>query len=418
MSCFVPSPRSGFGAKAALLAMFLLVVSPRYFGHAMNNPKDIPFAAMGAAVLCCLAAARPTYPYFSRWQALVLAGAIALAINVRAGGLLYLCYTGLVVASLAWFERERDVKRLSALAARLVMIAVLALVLGTLFWPWAQQQPLVRPIQALEELTHHTLWDGVVLYKGQHFEARQLPWDYPFYYFLISTPPVVLAGAVLSLVLIARGGLTRGTASGLWFAFLFPVGYVVARGSILYDGVRQLLFAYPPLVIVSAAGWIFTLRSIRSTSARVGLTLMLGIGLLEPLVFQVRNHPYQTVYFNQIVGGPQGALFRFELDYWGNSLAKAVEWVEQQASRGEFPVVISAAPPLHVVDLDTRRRSIVSYVDREPSDFHVSLLRDGPTALKSLLARPDIVHVVRMADGTPLSVITAGTRGTPSPETR
>ena len=53
-----------FGPRAGLLAMLLLALSPRYFGHAMNNPKDIPFAAMTAAALYLLTTVRGTFPYF------------------------------------------------------------------------------------------------------------------------------------------------------------------------------------------------------------------------------------------------------------------------------------------------------------------------------------------------------------------
>ena len=400
-----------FGPKTALLAMVLLVLSPRYFGHAMNNPKDIPFTAMGAAVLCGLAGARATYPFFSRRQALALAGAIALAINVRAGGMLYACYAALLVACLAWLSHERDVRRLSLAAGQLAVVGLIALVLGTAFWPWAQQQPIVRPFQALEALTHLD-WGGDVLYRGRTYAGGAVPWDYPLYYLVITTPPVVLAGAVLSVVLASGRRLRPGTVAGLWFMVLFPLGYVVARGAVLYDGMRQLLFVYTPLVIVSAAGWMLGFRVLRSTAPRVVLTLALGVGLLEPLVFQLRNHPFQTVYFNQVIGGPRGALFRFELDYWGNSLLRAVEWTEEVAQGTPFPVTISAGAPWHVVDLDARRRSLVTHVfsDVEASHLHLELLRADPAELAAMLAHPDIVHVVRMADGAPLSLIRTGTR--------
>ena len=68
-----------FGPRAGLLAMLLLALSPRYFGHAMNNPKDIPFAAMTAAALYLLTTVRGTFPYFWRAQALLLVVAVALA---------------------------------------------------------------------------------------------------------------------------------------------------------------------------------------------------------------------------------------------------------------------------------------------------------------------------------------------------
>jgi len=40
-----------FGRRAGWIAAALLTLAPRYFGDAMNNSKDLPFAAMSMAVL-------------------------------------------------------------------------------------------------------------------------------------------------------------------------------------------------------------------------------------------------------------------------------------------------------------------------------------------------------------------------------
>ena len=47
VGCGLVAARAG-GGRAATLAMVLLAALPPYFGHAMNNPKDAPFAAMAA----------------------------------------------------------------------------------------------------------------------------------------------------------------------------------------------------------------------------------------------------------------------------------------------------------------------------------------------------------------------------------
>ena len=77
----------------------------------------------------------------------------------------------------------------------------------------------------------------------------------------------------------------------------------------------------------------------------------LTIGLAEPLVFQIRNHPNQTVYFSPIIGGPRGAFGRYDMDYWGNCILQAVSWSAEQAERARMPVVITAnAWEMAVVD--------------------------------------------------------------------
>jgi hypothetical protein len=48
--------------------------------------------------------------------------------------------------------------------------------------------------------------------------------------------------------------------------------------------------------------------------------------LLLPIAVQmVTLHPYQYVFFNQVVGGVSGADGHYETDYWGTSYREAVE---------------------------------------------------------------------------------------------
>jgi len=54
-----------FGAWAGVLGVALLAASPRYFADAMNNPKDLPFAALSMAALYYISTVSPRSR--SRW---------------------------------------------------------------------------------------------------------------------------------------------------------------------------------------------------------------------------------------------------------------------------------------------------------------------------------------------------------------
>ena len=66
----------------------------------MNNPKDLPFAAMSVAALYYISTVSPRWPYLPLGTAVKIALAIALALSIRVGGLLYLGYFGLLVMAL------------------------------------------------------------------------------------------------------------------------------------------------------------------------------------------------------------------------------------------------------------------------------------------------------------------------------
>lgn len=400
-----------FGPAAGLLAMVMLTLSPRYLGDAMNNPKDIPFAALATVATYYLATVERAYPYLNWKTALKLTLAIALAINVRAGGLLFLCYLAALLTLFLAMERPPRfavLRRFAATAARFGLIALASVVLGTLFWPWAQAQPFVRPLYALNVLTHF-YWPGSVLYRGQYFAATEIPWDYPFVYMFITSPPLVIAGVVLSSLVVLRGGWAGRRALGCWVVLFFPLIYVVVQGSMLYDGIRQLMFAYPPMVVVAAGGWVFALRAARRLL--VPAVLLLAIGLAEPLIFQLRNHPNQIVYFNLFAGGPSGAFGRYDLDYWGASMLPAVKRSSEIATSASRDVLLSSGDPNDVVQADMSRFSNLIYAEKSAatSHLHIELLRGSPEQIAALLAAPT-VHVVRTADGAPLCVIQPGPR--------
>ena len=399
-----------FGTWTGVLAMILLVSSPRYFAHSMNNPKDLPFAALSVAALYYFSTVSPTWPYISRATAIKIVLALALALNVRAGALLYLGYLGLLVTAFVIAERNLDWRRLTDTVGRLTAITAVVLVLGTAFWPWAQGSPLTRPISALISMAAYP-WSGGVLFNGQDYSAPDLPWYYAPEWVLISTPLVVLAGAALSLFM-RRGGdgakPPRPPRIALWVAAVLPVSMVIARGSTLYDGVRHLLFVYPILVVLSASGWAAWL-SRGSVWGRRTAAALLVVGLLNPLAFHARSHPNQAVYFNEFVGGPIGAFARFDMDYWGNCLLEAVAWSARTAQLSGRPIAISGNP-WALIQLDSERFPSLYFTPPQRRRHHLSvyLNRGSVEGVTRLANREDVLYRVRTADGAVLCVVVPG----------
>ena len=394
------------GPATGLLAMALLTLSPRYFADSMNNPKDVPFAALSAAAVYYILRLSPRFPFIGVRQFVPLAISIALALDVRAGGVLLLAYVALALAGLTLAAGDVSPLRLAATAVTWIALAAVALVAGTAFWPWAQVHPLTRPFQAVSLLSGFD-WSSTVLFAGADVRATALPFDYVPRWVALTTPPVVLAGALLSLLVLRRRE-SRWRVLGLWLAALFPAGYVVLAHATIYDGIRHLLFAYPPLVAVSAVGWS-ALLAWPAKPVRVAAALTLAAGLLEPAWFVFRNHPNQCVYFSALAGGPRAALGRYELDYWGSSVHQAVAWIDAAARQGHARIVVSGHPPQVVRD-EARRHSTLDFARNELKrhQLDVLVLRGPRQDVLELAARGDTLHRVTTADGTPLAVVVPG----------
>lgn len=395
-----------FGTWAGTLAMALLATSPRYFADSMNDPKDLPFAALTVVALYYISTLSPTWPYFSRPTAIKIVVSLALALNIRAGALLYLGYFGLLVIAFAIAERNYDWRRLGTTAAGLAGITLGVLLLGTLFWPWAQGAPLTRPLRALIGLSNFP-WAGGVLFMGRMYPAPDLPWHYPLTWLAISTPPVVLVGAILSMLAV-RDRTWSLRMRALWAIAVFPVFMVVFRDSTLYDGIRHLLFVYPILVAIAAAGWAAWLSEGTRLWVRGCAAALLAVGLVNVVAFDVRFHPNQTVYFNELVGGPRGAFGKFDMDYWGNCILEAVTWSADRARSSGRPITISGNP-WHLVQLDAERFHELAFAaPHRPHQLAVLLNRGSAEGMRNLASRRDALYRVQTPDGSVLCIVVPG----------
>ena len=395
-----------FGPWAGVLGMALLALTPRYFADSMNNPKDLPFAAMSVVALYYISTMSPRWPFVTTGTAVKIAIALALALNIRVGGLVYLGYFGMLAGAYVIASRLTDPRKLATLALRLLAVAAATLLLGTVFWPWAGGSPFIRPFQALLGAANYP-WDGNVLFRGFEYGATELPWYYAPWWFMISLPPVVLAGLALSLIFVP-GRVEVFKRGALWFVALFPIATGIAMQSTLYDGVRHLQFVTPPLVVLAAGGWISALAAAATVRTQRIAAAALAAGIGTVLVFHLRAHPNQGVYFNALVGGPRGAFKNYDMDYWGNCVLQAVEWGVDLARSSGIPVTISGNPA-HIVQLNTERFREVTFTfpSRERHYLEIKLARGPVLALRRMAVQPAL-HQVRTPDGVVLCTVVPG----------
>lgn len=402
--------RRAFGVKAGLTAALFLVLSPTFFAHCMNNPKDIPFAAFFMLTLYGLSLLKTSYPYATPRVAAAVVCAAALSLNVRVGGLLLICYAGLYLLVLALRDAQRlNARRWALLAAGFAVCVALTLILGSLFWPWALQNPLTRPIEALSQLSRFPV-DFNELYGGAIVWAKDTPWDYVFRWFGITTPLGALAFGLASPFVLARRPEAKAAAC-LWFAALFPALYVTLRHAVLYNGIRHLLFIYPVFMVLAAGGCAVLLQSPLAWRRWAAIALLV-VGFYQPLRFHLVNHPHQAAYFNQLVGGASGAFLNYDLDYWGVSYKQAVDKLEKIARMNQRSISFNAGVAGHVAGLYARRFPNLRFVKGPEADFTLDLAL-GCSELPSILAEGFKIDAIEV-DGAPLCLIKQRA-GTPSP---
>lgn len=317
--------------RAACLALVFMVLSPRFLGNAMNNPKDIPF--MAAYVLSVYYTVRfmKELPQPKLSTLCALSAGLAMAIGVRPGGMILLPYV-MLAAGYAWLYQwrvENNKMPVSRIAAYVLVVCVYGYMGGLLFWPYGISNPFVNPFLALAQISNFVFWNNPVLFEGKQVLAADLPWYYLPKWILISIPLFIIAGMILFLIMPKRI-ISRYDPQRLpfvLFTFIFPLFYIICKKSIVYDGWRHVFFVYPSLAVIAALSWDYLFEISKTGWRKALIAGLLGIHLLEPASWMIKNHPNETVYFNPLTGGLRGAFGKYETDYWCNAAKPAAEWL-------------------------------------------------------------------------------------------
>jgi tetratricopeptide (TPR) repeat protein len=323
-----------FGWRAGYIAMLFLFFSPRILGHSFNNLKDLPFAAACAFSIYFMIRHIKELPKQNYKTLLFIILGIAWAISLRIGGIILIPYLfviyGLYYLTQNKFLSAQNLKEAFKNIRNLIIVSVVAYFLGLILWPYALQNPLSNPLSSLKNMTNYGL-DINQLFEGLIYKSRELPWYYGIKYILITSPIVVFIGCLafaVSLIKRKAGKTDYVIYFFLFFTFLFPLVYTIYQDSTLYGGWRHLLWIYSPLVILSAGGLDFYINNKSKYIKYGGLGIIL-LFLIHPVKYTVKNHPYEYSYFNQLVGGINGAYGEYEVDYYYHGLKEGVDWLIQ-----------------------------------------------------------------------------------------
>ena len=323
------------GWRAGFLALIFLFISQRWLGHSLNSPKDIPF---GVGYLISVWAIIKLYlelPNFrKRTIAWVILG-LAVVIGVRLGGILLICYLGMMMG-INWLEQVKkkgfgaSIKLLPRYALAGVSAIVISYALSIATWPYMLQDPIGNTIEAMSTLTGGNYVPTYELFDGVLGPMNQAPWYYIPKWVGISMPLLVIIGLVVSVLgfFWMRRIYDWRLLLFLFFVATFPWAYGAYNGTVFYNGWRHMLLLAPLVAILGALGWDFIFRiSHKQRYVSIGAGIILSLMFLKTGAWMVRNYPNNYVYFNELVGGIKGAFGKYELDYYGNSMRQGVEWL-------------------------------------------------------------------------------------------
>jgi hypothetical protein len=333
------------GGAGGLLSLLVLALTPPFYGHAFNNPKDIPFAATFAVAVSVVLAVSDRSPRLGWRDALAAGMAIGLTAAVRVAGIALFGFALALWVAVALAKARGGVDgeawprrhELARLAAAWLGVVAMGWAVMIALWPWAQAAPLRNPVRALGAFSR--FWETmVVFYDGRYLPNGEVSRFYAPTWLALTLPELYLAAAVMGVAALAamvrRRPLSPSTRLRLvqsaWLAAvaLLPVTWVVLRHTPLYDGVRHFLFVVPLLAVlagVSVASFFRVFRRSRAAmAAGAVLAALAGLTLSD----MVALHPYEALYFNRLfAGGLSRAVERYDTDYWGLTYKEGADWL-------------------------------------------------------------------------------------------
>ena len=315
----------------ATLVVWLIFLSPFFLGHAMNNPKDIPFAATYIMSIYLIIRFFDKFPKVSWKDYLYVILAIGATINIRVGGILLIPYLFVFVGILFLHKKLflKEEFKLSSFIKPLLIISACGYLAGSILWPYALQNPFTNPLTALGELSDFKIRIGQI-WEGAKVASSDLPSSYLIKSFGMTNTFAILIGLILGIVLLLKNLKKKQTGITLFVLFtgLFPVLYIMYSGSNVYHAWRHVLFIFPALAIIASLGYVY-LSELLPQKAKIAAIALAAILLLEPLYFTATTLPHTNTYHNAFAGGVKEAYGNYEVDFYYNSLKQATDWFKE-----------------------------------------------------------------------------------------
>ena len=323
----------------AILVMLLFLFHPRIYANSFFNTRDLPFLSvfMISLYLVYRSFRKDTVSSF-----LLLGISVGVLVNLRPMGVAV--FAAILAFRVLDSIHTKDRRSVLATSAVFMLASVLTLYVTM---PYLWIDPVNRTMEMFTTLSSFPIGSRQ-LFNGETVFAQELPWNYLPVWFVVTTPPVLLALGVLGAGLlcwrsahrprsVARDAVLRFGLLGV-ACFVMPIVAVIVLRPTMYDGWRHMYFLHAPFTVLAA----FALYGLASAGSlkRTGTAVhvLAGFGILVTILSVVRIHPYQGSYFNFLPdrATPDSLSSRFIIDYFHHIPSDLVAKMARAHPSGQF----------------------------------------------------------------------------------
>jgi hypothetical protein len=193
-------------------------------------------------------------------------------------------------------------------------------------WPWLYHNSLAR------------FGKHIKAFASQGGRSPHPGWNPDPAIQVVATMPELMllllaVGTLVALLRVARGSDPSGTLRLLLAWMAVPILRNSVPGAVNFDGIRHFYEFLPAAALIAALGGATLVRLAAERRRFVAALALVAVTALNMAEAIVRYHPFETAYFNRLVGGLPGAARRFPeaTDYWGSSYRQGMEWLNRNA---------------------------------------------------------------------------------------
>ena len=335
----------------ALLAAMIYFLSPRQFGHAFVNTRDIPAMVFFTIKMFTLMVMldRKTV------RSTIIHGLCSgMVLALRVGGLFVPIYTGIFIT----LEMIRDYRESGTIDiqryVKILLVYSVSFAMSTIaLWPLLWETPVLNFIAAMQNMMSDQQQPGG-FYLGQ--QIAYAPWHWVPVHLITKTPLLYVVLALTAMVSFCSSlrrdlfAILTTQRNTLLFVFWFaiPLIIVVVMEADLFDEWRHLYFTYPATVLLAVIGLRSLSRYVAGISQRTTQVILQSALVSIPAVcisatalWMIQNHPLQYVYYSI---PSRYVEHNFELDYWGLSYRQGFEWILENDTDPIIPVFVTSSP--------------------------------------------------------------------------